>query len=91
MYKILNFKAWFSLLLRKKVNWDIAPEYDYPYFAYVAGKKWQISCNDFPYDEKYSLYIDGVLKIEFSYWPEKYWGEEPERKWLLLMDEVDPK
>ena len=89
MYKVLNFKACFSPLLRKRVNWEVVPVYDFPYISIIDGKKWQIGTNDFPIDEKYSLYIDGKLKIEFSSWPKKYWGEEPERRWNLLMDEVE--
>ena len=73
----------------KELTWDVKPNYEFPYVAFVNDQEWKIQPNDFPIEEKYSLFIEGQLKVEFSFWPEKYWGEEPEKKWNLLMDKVE--
>jgi hypothetical protein len=87
MYKELNFKAWFSPCLRKHVTWSANQSYDFPYVAIVKDQKWQIEFNDFPIEEKYSLYINDKLKVEFSYWP-KAWGYEPEKEWHELINSM---
>jgi hypothetical protein len=86
LYKIINLRALISKYLRTEVTWDVAPDYEFPYVAKVGNDEWKIQTNAFPEEEAYSLYTNGRLVLEFSRWPEKYWGREPDERWQELMD-----
>ena len=89
MYKLINFKALISRYLRTNVEWNVQANYEFPYISIVKDKEWKIQTHEFPLEEKYSLYINDQLKLMFSFWPEKYWGAEPEKRWNKLMDSIE--
>ena len=89
MYKVLNLKALLSRHLRTRVQWQPSPQYKFPYMAIVNGHRWTIQTHEFPFDDKYSLHIDGTMALEFSSWPEEYWGKEPDVEWQQMMDELE--
>jgi hypothetical protein len=84
--KTFNFKALFSLKLKTKIDWVVVDNDAYQMEASYKGRVWNISVNDYPEEDLYTLYIDGVKELDFNSWPTDYWSELPVEEFERLLE-----
>ncbi len=86
MMRAINLKALFSRKLRTKLTWHVIEHELYELEASHNLDTWNISVNDYPEEDLYTLYINGSRQLDFNSWPSEYWGELPIKEFKNLLE-----
>ncbi len=60
---------------KHKIEWTYTGNASQPFQATAGGKRLQLRLNDFPAEEMFTLFVEGIELESFSEWPDDSWNQ----------------